>query len=120
MANDVIIQRIVLDGAPEVGAAFTKIEEAGAKAFEAIKAAAEGVSFTSVIESLGALAVAFAGVTVAVFEWADHAAKATVALDHLATQAGTSIETLSAMKSVLQSLGVDTDGLEASFRRMAV
>jgi hypothetical protein len=118
-SEDDIVQNIVLQGAPEVAAALGALGRAGSEAFEAISQSVEHASLGGFVELVAGLTLAVGGVTVALFEWAEKSNEAVVGLEHLATQAGTSIEEISGMSLALTQAGANTGDLESAFRRMA-
>src|ERR1035437_7079745 len=120
MADDVIIQRIVLEGAPEISGAFREISAAAQEAFKGIEEAATGFSLGSLLIGAGALAAAAAGVGVALFEWSKHAAETTHSLESLAVASGQTVEQVSGLKSALASMGADTDNMGMAYRRLSM
>jgi len=117
---DVIIQRIVLEGAPQIQGAFSEIAAAAKEAFKGIEEAVTGFSFGSALIGIGAVAAAAAGVGVALFEWSKSAAETTHDMANLAAASGQSIEQVSGLKSALSAMGADTDNMGMAYRRLSM
>lgn len=140
------LQGLGTDGAIAIG----KIEDAAnaakfeglAKALDAAKANfkefgdALGVSFklpnlkdafsnlaesvSSVLKKLAGLAAGFIGLGFVVLKFVDSASSAIRTIAGLGTQTGTTVEQMSGMVSAFAEIGVGSDDLIASFRRLSV
>ncbi|MDB5555433.1 MAG: tail tape measure protein core region [Rhizobium sp.] len=137
-----ISQRISLDGVDEVKKAFADLGPAAEAFFATVEKAAGKATFghqlskdikevkdsiSSVIDDVKDVAENFAKVGGAVvaaatgfFFWAKASAESVDAMGNLATQAGSTIEDISALTGGLSHLGANTDDLSSSFKKMAV
>lgn len=117
--------RFTLDGAQD---AAQQLAQFGAAANEMVARVGKAVNLVSQsfaeIES-GVVKIAkVAGVVSAVggalFAWSKRGAEATETMSHLADQAGTTVENMSAMVGTLTAMSARTDELPAHFTRLAV
>lgn len=141
-----IVQRIVLEGGAAVVTALQAIGTAGQRSLQQIQQAANAINFDRMntqlrtvgtnLKTLGGEFSAVAGRLGAVFgvtitagagafalsllEVARAGAEAADAVDDLASDIGSTIDEVQALQSVFITTGVNIEGLEEKFRRLAV
>lgn len=114
MADDILVN-VALAGQDQVVDGFGKIGLAGIDMFAKLESAAFGGSAI-----FAGLTAGVAAIGAGLFEFTKHTSEATFELEHLATQAGTTVEDMSALRGALTGLGADADSLNMAFRRLAI
>lgn len=121
MAQDDIVQRIVVEGADQAVNAFSLIEKGATQALGGIAQMAQGL-----VGSLGSAGIAVSAMVgtvtgfVGILEnLTQHASESAAAIRGLAVISGTSVEDMSALVSAFSAAGVGAEGLVTNFRRLA-
>src|ERR1039458_5706314 len=110
-----ILVRIAVSGQGDVISAFGSIGQAGESAFARLED-----SLGTFGKVAGGLVASITGIGVGLFTLAESSANSTRELRNLATASGISVENLSGMQGALASMGLNTDTLGMSFRRLSM
>jgi hypothetical protein len=119
--EDIIIQ-ISLAGDEDVASALRRLGETGSDAFDKMEKSLSGVSSVlgTIAKTFAVAGTAAIGIGTAFLEMSRRSTDATEAMNNLATQSGNTIESMSALKGAIASMGADTSVLAGAFRRLSI
>jgi hypothetical protein len=120
MANDDIVQNIVLAGDTEVIAGLAAIGIAGKAAFSAIRDAASNTGFQSFTGGLLGVSAALSGLVGGMFAFTEATSNSVVQQQFLATAMGTTLDKLGGFTLAINSFVGDTDSLTSAMKRLSV
>jgi hypothetical protein len=108
MADDDIVQRIVIEGGDEAQKVFTEIAKGAAQAFGQLEGALEQA--TAAFVGLGAAAVAIGGALIGgLLALTENASRSAEAIEKLSSVTGASVEGLSALSTAAAKFGIGGD-----------